>query len=356
MKKRADVGDQLANPYETAIELLKVIQLDCRRAIEQLRDVSSYLGQREAAATRQLRIVLDGLERMSGKWGRGTMLGGRGAPTKAGPRRDMLGSLVVAGECAPTLEIYCLGKFRVHVGGARIEQWRRVKAKALLKYLVARRGHPASKDVLMEALWPGCEPPLANNNLKAAARSLRQTLGAAHGSNGDFPWVLFQDGNYTINPEADVWSDADQFEYHWQVARQMETDGRIAEAIKEHQAAEALYHGDYMEDNPYEEWTTLRREALKDVYLAIVSRLADYSMQQEDYEGCGVYCQKILVKDPCREDAYQRLMCCHSRLGQRSRAISWYRLCEKTIKAELDLCPDRRTVALYRKLLNDEYI
>jgi DNA-binding SARP family transcriptional activator len=63
-----------------------------------------------------------------------------------------------------------------------------------------------------------------------------------------------------------------------------------------------------------------------------------------------------LGKDPCREDAYRRLMCCYSRLEQRNRAIGWYRLCEKTIKRELEVSPDRSTFALYQKLLNDEYI
>ena len=207
----------------------------------------------------------------------------------------------------------------------------------------------------MEALWPGCEPSLANNNLKAAVRALRQTLSLAHGAD-DFAWVLFQNGNYMINPEADLWVDVEQFEYQWGAGRQLEKEGKPAEAAKEHQIAEALYKGDYLEDDLYEEWTSLRREALKDIYLAILGRLADHSMQRADFEDCIVCCQKILTKDPCREDAYRRLMSCYSRLGQRNRAIAWYRLCEKTIKSELDVNPDHGTIALYQKLLNDEYI
>lgn len=345
--QRADINGEPADPYETAVELLRLVQLDYRRAIEQLLDVSTYLGQREAVAGKQLRTALDTMDKI------------RSEQEQAARQRPGKASVVETappGESVPTLQICCLGKFQVRVGWTKIEHWHSVKAKALLKYLVAQRGHPASKDVLMESLWPGCEPALANNNLKAAARALRQALSAAQGSNDSFAWILFQDGNYMINPEVSLWSDVEEFEYHWQAGRSLEKQGRKAEAIREHQIAEGLYRGDYMEDNPYEEWTTLRREALKDMCLAILGRLADHSVQEEDYEGCAGYCQKILSKDPCREDAYQRLMCCHSRLGQRSRAISWFRLCKKTIKAELDVSPDPATLALYEKLLNGEHI
>ena len=351
--ERADIDDELADSYETAIQLLKLVQLDYRRAIQQLREMSSYLGQREAAASRQLRSAMEALERISAERN-GAENGSHELPNGRSKRKRA--PAAPASESVPMLEVYCLGKFQVRVGRVRIEQWHSVKAKALLKYLIAHRDHPVSKDMLMEALWPGCEPLLANNNLKAAARALRQTLSSVPSSNGHVSWILFQDGNYMINAEADLWADVDEFEYHWQVARVLEKEGSTAEAILEHRNAEQLYKGDYMEDNLYDEWSTLRREALKDTYLSILGRLADYSMQEADYEGCAVYCQKILGKDPCREDAYQRLMSCHSRLGQRSRAISWYRLCEKTIKAELGVAPNRGTAALHEKLLGDEYV
>ena len=208
----------------------------------------------------------------------------------------------------------------------------------------------------MEALWPGSEPSLANNNLKSTARTLRQILGSVEDSNKDFSWLLFHDGHYIINPEGALWTDVDQFEYHWHVGRKLEKEGQLPEAMREYETAEALYRGDYLEDNIYEEWTSLRREALKDVYLSILLRLADRAIQQAEYETCIDYCQKILLRDRCREDAYQRLMSCHSRLGQRSRAISWYHICEKTMKEELDVCPEPQTVQLHQDLLKGKRI
>jgi DNA-binding SARP family transcriptional activator len=181
-------------------------------------------------------------------------------------------------------------------------------------------------------------------------------LGSVQDKQDPFLWVLFEGGNYVINPNTHLWCDVDQFEYHWNAGRRLENEGKVAEAMRAYETAEALYKGDYLEDNLYEEWTILRREALKDIYLAILSRLADYTMQKSHYDSCILYCQKMLHNDRCREDAYERLMVCYSRLGQRSRSMSWYRICEKVIKTELDVEPAPQTTLIYRKLLSNEQL
>jgi DNA-binding SARP family transcriptional activator len=185
---------------------------------------------------------------------------------------------------------------------------------------------------------------------------LRQTLSRLLEKKESFPYVLFLQGSYRLSPEVELWVDVEEFECHWVTGRRLDKEGRVTEAIHEYEQAEALYRGDYLEDEPYEEWTLLRREALKDTYVIILSKVADQSMKTADYEGCIVYCQKILAKDPCREDAYRRLMCCYSRLGQRNRALRWYEICRRTVQAELDTTPDRETETLHRQLLRNEPI
>lgn len=318
--------------YQTAIELFKLIQVDYRRTQKALQEVSLHLAQRENVATSKLNSALDALNRSN-------------TVSQTATQRSV-----------PTLEAYCLGKFQVRVNCKKIEHWRSTKAKCILKHLIAEGARPVPKDILIEATWPDCESSQGNNNLKAAVRALRQTLNHDNGTSEGSPSILFEDGNYMINPEVDLWVDDEQFERHCQAGRRFEVEGKLVEAIREHKAAEALYRGDYLEDDPYEEWTYLRREALKDEYLSVLGKLADYSMRAKDYEACIGYCQKILSKDYCREDTYQRLMCCYNRLGQRSRAISWYRLCERTIRRELDVDPDHELVALYQKLVRGEYI
>ena len=171
-----------------------------------------------------------------------------------------------------------------------------------------------------------------------------------------FPYVLFLQGSYLINPDVELWIDIEEFEHHWELGRCLEKEGKLTQAMLEYELAEVLYRGDYLEDEPYEEWTLLRREALKDAYLIILSKLADHSSAVADYESCIIYCQKILARDPCREDAYRRLMRCYYRLGQRNRAARWYEICRETIWTELDTTPDDETVTLYQQLLRGESI
>jgi DNA-binding SARP family transcriptional activator len=251
------------------------------------------------------------------------------------------------------LNVRCLGRFEVHSEWGRVERWQSVKAKSLLAYLMTRPGEPAVREVLMEALWPDCDPQAAGNNLKAAMHGLRQTLNRLFNTFENYSYVVFQQGSYQINPEIDLWVDVEELEKHWENGRRLERQGCVDDAMEAYRAAEALYQGDYLNDEPYEDWTLLRREALNDTYLTILGKLADHAIETSDYESGIGYCQKILVKDRCREDAYRRLMRCYSRLGQRNRAIRWYEICRQTIKSELDTEPDCETGRLYRQLLED---
>jgi DNA-binding SARP family transcriptional activator len=311
------------NPQNVA-DLLHAMRTDFRRAKTQLQDVCRLFDERES-------LITDHLSSTS--------------------EVTALPSPSVQREY---LWIHCLGSFEVSLASGKIDTWRSSKAKSLLKFMTSHRKGPFPRDVLIETLWPKAAPDLANNNLKAAIYALRQTLTPVHADRNDFSHILAQDGNYAINPDVQLWVDAEEFEHHWATGRSLEKEGETDRAAVEYAAAETLYRGDFLQDDPYEDWTLLRREALKDTYLAILGKLGDYFMMAEDYDSAIVYCQKIIAKDSCREDAYRRLMRCHGRLGQRNRALHWYRICERTIKTELDLPPDRRTAALHEQLVNDE--
>jgi DNA-binding SARP family transcriptional activator len=208
----------------------------------------------------------------------------------------------------------------------------------------------------MEALWPEHSLQTASNNLKVAVYSLKRILNDLLGHQKNFPCILSGQGSYVLNPEIALWLDVEQFEKHWARGRRLEREGNLIAAIREFELAEALYQGDYLEDEPYDEWTLLRRETLKDTYLMILSKLAHHALETNDYENCVIYCQKMLAKDACCEDMYRHLIRCYSRLGNKHRSLRWYEICCQTMRAELDMAPDRETTALYHQLLTNEYI
>ncbi len=338
--------------WQNTIQLLRLVQSDYQGARKQLEKVSNTLAERETLVNQRLQYAI--LTSSDYNTLRLTPYGTATGVSLIG--KTILGEIIPPATIpAPIrLEMRYFGRFEVRSSWKQVTRWHSAKAKSILQYLMTRPREPIIKEVLMEALWPDCDPRAANNNLKAAMHGLRQTLNYLFDDNESLQYVLFLQGSYLMNPEIELWVDIEEFEQYWVKGRNLEKEGKYSEAIRQFELAEELYRGDYLEDEPYEEWTLLRREALKDTYVIILGKLADYSMRSVDYESTIVYCQKILTKDACREDAYRRLMTCYSKLGQRNRAIRWYEICRRTIQSELDTTPDRETVTLYQQLLNNE--
>jgi DNA-binding SARP family transcriptional activator len=253
------------------------------------------------------------------------------------------------------LEIYCLGVFKVCSLTRQIQQWQSNRAKSVFEYLIGKYTAPVSRDILMEALWPDYGSRAAANNLKTAIHDLRQNLSPLFVKT-EYPSILFSRDGYFINPEIELWIDAEEFESFWNQGKHLEKEGKTEDAMRKFEKAEALYQGDYLEDSLYGEWTISRRETLKDIYLLIVNKLADYSMHTDDYENCITYCHKILEKDNCREDTYRMLMSSYSRLGQKNNALRWYENCRQILYSELGTPPSQETSALLNRLKRDETI
>lgn len=342
------------NKWNDAIDFFELLRKDYQVARKQLEEVSEVLGEREAEINRHLRQAIF----LSSSY-RPLCLASYG---EAG-RMSLMGSTIL-GDTIPfqlfpktkRLEVRLLGQFEVRSDKKQVEHWYSAKAKSVFEYLMTKPRLPVIKDTLMETLWPDCDPESANNNLKTAVYGLKKTLGNLFYNDDNFPYVVFIQGGYLINHVIEIWIDVEDFEKHWVLGRSLEKQGRLNEAASEFELADALYRGDYLEEELYEDWTIHRREAIKDIYLSVLGKLADYSLATADYESCILYYQKILAKDPCREEAYRGLMRCHSRLGRRNRAQDWYEICRRTIQSELDAVPDLETIKLHDKLRRNESI
>jgi DNA-binding SARP family transcriptional activator len=249
---------------------------------------------------------------------------------------------------APRMSFHCLGPFEAYWDDEPIFQLRTGKGRAILKYLAARPRQPVLRDVLLEMLWPETDPDVANNRLRVALHHLRQVCTAVSGEGGDC--VVFRDGGYMLNPRAQVWTDVDAFEAAWRAGVRHERADQPAQAIAVFAQALPLYRGDYLEEDPFEEWTLLRREELKDVYLTMLGKLSDHWLQVGELEQATEGWTKILAKDPCREDAYRQLMLCCTKRGQRALALRWYDLCVQFLREQLHVEPEPATVALYRSI------
>jgi len=252
----------------------------------------------------------------------------------------------------PVLTVHVLGAFRVILNDRPVENWPSGRGRALFKYLLTHADRPIPRDVLMDLFWPDAGPDAARNSLNVAVYGLRQALRTA----APVPVVVFHDGTYRLRADLHLWLDVDEFERHIQAGHQLEAAGQIDAATAEYEVATGLYQGDFMDDDPYEEWPVLTRERLRVAYLDTLDRLGQIYFSQGQYAACATLCQLMLARDTCREDAHCRLMRCYSRQGQHHLALRQYQSCVEALRQELDVEPSPATIQLYERVRQRESV
>ena len=277
-------------------------------------------------------------------------------PTDDGATHPMVLLPIVLGPSAqdPTVEasapvrVSLLGPFQMYIGGRGIGSSIPRQVRTVVEFLLSQGRRPTSKDAILDLLWPETNPTLACSRLRVVMHTLRKSIPST--GLGHRELVVTSGNNFMVNPDITIQVDVEEFERRWLNGWKLAKAGRTQEALAEYEQAEALYTGDYLEDEPYADWTLLRREALRDAYANILTMLATMSLDAGDYTGATIWSQKLLAQDNCREDAYRLLITGHLRLGQTSRAAHWYNLCVWALQRELGIEPSAETQALSQQL------
>ncbi len=250
-------------------------------------------------------------------------------------------------KAAYRLEVYTLGSFQVYCNGVMVENWSSRKGTHILKYLLFNRDHPIHKEVLMEQFWPDSDAEAQRNNLNVAIHGLRQVL---RDNDNEFSHVLFQNDCYFLNPDLDIWIDADAFSKRYQAAQKLAKQGKDEAAITEYATAEMLYEGVFLPEDTYEDWTDILRQRLQMEYLDTLDHLSHHYLEAGDYVACASMCQKMIAVEMCSEEAHSRLMRCYRRQGQVHLALRQYDRCVKILESELDIAPSNEINALYERI------
>jgi DNA-binding SARP family transcriptional activator len=251
---------------------------------------------------------------------------------------------------APSLTAHLLGPLRVALNDVPVDNWPSGRGRALLKYLLTHRDPWSPPEVLMDVFWPDATPEAARNSLHVSIHRLRRALRTA----GDVPVVILDDRVYRLHPDLQLWVDVDEFDHHVRGGRQLEAAGDLAGALSEYELATALYQGDFLADDRYEEWPILPRERLRLTWLDTVERLSRLYFSQGRYASSATLCQRIVECDPCREDAHRRLMRSYSRQGQLHLAVRQYRICVEALRAELGVDAAGETIDLHERIRRRE--
>lgn len=247
------------------------------------------------------------------------------------------------------LEVFMLGGFRVARRGDVLadEVWRRRKARQLFKLLLTRRGRRLAKDEACELLWPESDPEAAAVNLRTTVYAIRRAL-APPGVGETSELLVIDRDSVALLPQARVWTDADALEQALAQARE------ATDPLPLLREADALYAGDYLPDDLYEDWATERRESLKRSWSELQFWLAQLGEQQGDIEAAISALQRLLTVEPCDERAAAELMGLLGRRGRRAEALRVYQNLAQSLRNELQVEPSEALVELHRKLAAGE--
>jgi predicted ATPase/DNA-binding SARP family transcriptional activator/DNA-binding CsgD family transcriptional regulator len=248
------------------------------------------------------------------------------------------------------LRVWLLGGFRVSVGSRTIEpnRWRLRKSGSLLKLLALAEGHRLHRERIMATLWPELDVKRASNNFHRALHFARGALEPS-AQNASSRYLPLRGDVLELCPDGPLWVDVEAFEEAARAARRTREPAAYRAAVH-------LYTGELLPEDLYEEWASERRDALRETYLGLVTRLAELYEEREEYDQAIEALRLALAEDPAREEAHRALMRLFAASGEPRRAIAQYQRLEKTLSERFDGLPAATTRRLYEQILEDRYL
>lgn len=255
---------------------------------------------------------------------------------------------------APTLQLHLFGPFEALLNNQPLHRRHIGKGWMILKILAARPHEAVHREVLIETLWPQVDPAIANNRLRVAIHHLRSGSVTANDGEARGVSIEYHDSCYQLAPALEIWSDVESFRTAWRAGMRAEHAGQEALAVDLYRQAIRLYRGDFLAEDPYEEWTLAPREELRDIYLTILDRLGRYALHAGDFASAQAHWRTLLRHDPWREDIYRQMIASCAVNGQRCQALQWYELCRQALSDQLGLPPELETTQLIEHILAGE--
>lgn len=241
----------------------------------------------------------------------------------------------------PRLVVRLLGRFEVAVDGVAVPEgaWGRRKARSLVKILALSPRHALHREELIDRLWPDLELATAGSSLRQAIHIVRRALREVSPDAGD---LLAVDGEM-VGLRGPVWVDAGAFE----------EAARVAQRRRERQAVEAavaLYTGELLPEDRFDDWAAVPREAFRETFTALLVELAALCEAEGDLPAASEALDRAVAVDPLHEDAHAALMRLHARAGRTGQALRQYARLRETLVRELDVEPSAGTRGLHAEI------
>lgn len=202
--------------------------------------------------------------------------------------------------------IRTLGGFGVTVGEREVPlaAWGSRRARQLCKMLAAAAGQPVARDQLIDALWPDdIGTDRLSARLSVQLSMVRRILGGGIAAD-----------------RASVRLDLDEINLDVDHLHRAVDANDLALVID-------LYRGEFLPEDPYEDWAASARDRARRAYVRAAHDLARGAAANGDHEQAGDYAARIVTIDPFDEAGHHRLiaaLAAEGRLGEARHAYDAY--------------------------------
>jgi DNA-binding SARP family transcriptional activator len=255
------------------------------------------------------------------------------------------------GDTLPALSFTCFGRFEAWRLGRPVVLCTNRNGQAILRYLVAKPGHHETVDRLMAMLWPEDEREVAQPKLHIAISAMRRSLNEGYNCEPGNGYILCKNRVYHLNPAVVIRTDVDEFLQCYQEGRQANEESTSLYARACH-----LYTGPFLSEDIYADWSSLQREQLSQIYIAMCKTLADSSFKNRRNEEAAQWVTAVLKENRCDESAHRQLIQIYAAQGRRSEALQQYQRCVRVLDEDLGVQPMHETILVFQALLANELL
>lgn len=238
----------------------------------------------------------------------------------------------------PRVMIKTLGGFDVVVAGQSTPRsaWQSRVAREVLWMMVANRGRPLNREVIIERLWPDEDLAKASNRLSVALSTIRKVLDpdGEHGAD-----LLVADRDSVRLNQDEMLVDVERFLVEATRGLRDLAAGERRLGLALLAAAEERYVGEFLEEEPYADWAISLREEARTEFLAVLAALADAATEDGDHDAAARRYLRMVERDPYSEPAHLGLVLAMRRSGRHGAARRLYGNYVARM-AELDVEPE----------------
>lgn len=249
--------------------------------------------------------------------------------SRSDPGQRALG-IGLARRLAPRVEIEDLGRVTLQIGNARFPGSSiRRKSLALLCYLVTMPSLSATRDQVLDALWPEIEPASALNSLNQTVYFMRRVFEPDFAEDRS-PGYIHHDSDV-------VWLDSELVSA--QSIRCRDALGKLGPdpEVSAVRVLADMYSAPFAMDFMYEEWAARHRSALHAAFLEAVEKAVAIGLEQGRFDEAIAIARRALVVDHDADQIELLLLRLYRVTGAHAAAAEQYGHYAHYLRSELGI-------------------